>query len=57
MEALNPGHASLGVQEAFASPAVGQQGWYIGMDIGPSLAPEAGLFVSDNDWSIQVAPH
>ncbi|MDE2655467.1 MAG: hypothetical protein OXI71_16845 [Gemmatimonadota bacterium] len=36
---------------AFASPAVGQQGWYIGMDIGPSLVPEAGLFVSDNDWS------
>lgn len=36
---------------ALAAPAAGQNGWYIGTDIGPSLVPEVGLFVSDNDWS------
>lgn len=36
---------------AFPSPAAGQHGWYIGMDLGPSLVPQASLSAKDNDWS------
>lgn len=31
--------------------AAGQGGWYIGMDLGPSLVPQAALSAMDNDWS------
>ena len=31
--------------------ALGQGRWYISMDLGPSLVPQASLFADDNDWS------
>ncbi len=33
------------------TPAAAQDGWYIGMDLGPSLVPQAALSAMDNDWS------
>ena len=48
-------HAALVVGFAICSalprPLMGQGEWYLGMDLGPSLVPQVGLSVSDNDWS------
>ncbi len=36
---------------ALPHPLMGQGRWYLGMDLGPSLVPQAALSASDNDWS------
>ncbi|MDE2772777.1 MAG: hypothetical protein OXI46_03595 [Gemmatimonadota bacterium] len=36
---------------AFPGSVTGQGRWYVAMDLGPSLVPEAALAAQDNDWS------
>lgn len=36
---------------AFPEAVTGQERWYIGMELGPSLVPGAALSATDNDWS------
>ena len=62
MDINPPAHRRFGISPAMLAVSTvclvvpgfvaGQEGrWYIGMDLGPSLVPQATLAAQDNDWS------